>query len=462
MSLTSRNIGIRSKLALLLAVLAIAGLSWATPGGAALGDSPFEATDGDQVVASGTDWESFLGSPNLFTVPDLGSGSTDDSLAGGTKDNTECPNVSLGSIPGTKDDLLRFYLAHETLATATGPETFLYLGYVRALPGGNTASAHGVFELNKGDAPCPDFPAKGKTPGGPSPFVQRTAGDVRISFDDEGGDSPIISFETWLEPCPGGGAGCWSTKTALPADKAEGAFNEVSVSDRLNGDAPTTLSLVPQSFSEAKVNLNLAGLLDPNDCEGFSKASLYTGASGNSDKEQSKDFIAPEPINLNSCQPATVNVLKTFTVAAPGSDAVFDLYYDTDGSGTISTDDEFLDSCTIAAADVSDTDNDGEFEGTCSFADLLLGTGPFGALGPHTVIVTESTVPTGFTGGADVPVTFTFGNQAQSFDVSFVNSPEPGDVDLAKIDDGDPAAPVAGATFTLYKDDGGTPGQFDG
>ena len=446
------------------AALAALGISavmvpLATPGGASLTPSKFEGADGNQIVndtqTPRTDWVSFLpdgNNDNLFRFTDTASGATDNSLAGGTKDDTECATPTLGSIPQNKDDLLRFYVAHETIPVNNVPTTFLYLGYVRALPSSTTASAHGVFELQQSSTRCPDIPGKGKNPATPSPFFVRIDGDIRIAFDDEGGATPLISYQRWNQPNPNV-PGAWSAKTTLNAQQAEGAFNAGTIDDHMvDADAAADESLTEQRFSEIKINMNAAGLLNPNSCVGFGAAGLFTGSSGNSDQEQSKDFVAPGTINLQFCAPATVTVNKTFS-ATPSSNAVFQLYYDADNSGTVTNGDTQIGTCTITPADVSNG------AATCSLGSFSFGTSPFTTLGPHRLVAIESTVPNGFNGGGPQTVgPFTFGPTQQNFTVNFSNSPAPGDVDLKKVDDA--GNPLSGAVFTLYTDNA-TKGTFD-
>lgn len=305
-----------------------------------LNSSTFEGADGNQVVddTTLTDWETFLpdtATDNLFRAIDTESGANDNSLSGGTKDDTECAAATTGSIPNNKDDLLRFYLAHESIPNAgTGlNETFLYLGYVRALSGTTTASAHGVFELNQVDTKCPPQ-GKGQNLT-PSPFYVRTPGDVRLAFDDEGGSQPLVAVQRWQEPCAGNRAndlsGCWSAKETLNGNQAAGDFNDTDIVDRLNSATGDTLVIGPESFSEVKVNMNAAGLLQAGNCVGFGAAGLFTGSSGNSDNEQSKDFIAPIPININNC--GSIRINKTFSSTAPSTPAVFMLYKDNNPFG---------------------------------------------------------------------------------------------------------------------------------
>ena len=422
-----------------------------------LAQSSFEGADGNQVVndtvTPKTDWESALTaglagavSPNLFRLTDLASGSTDDSLAGGVKDDTECPASGFGSIPNNKDDLLRMYLYHETLTSTVGSDsvtnTFLYLGYVRALPSSTTASAHGVFELNQLNTKCPNF-GKGNT-STPSSFYVRTPGDVRIAFDDEGGASPIVSAQVWQEPCAAGGAGCWSAKTTLNSSQAEGAFNAATIVDRLAGDE----SLGQQRFSEVKINMNAAGLIAPGTCTGFGAAGLFTGSSGNSDKEQSKDFIAPQPINLNFCQPATISIKKVDQNGANLGGATIGLY--NDEAPPSSSHGVYAATDTLATT-VSGT---GLSANPCLTTDTNPCVWKVTGTGTNHYVVRETAAPTGYqlnTTAVHVDVTFT--GSAQSIVLAdLTNVPAPRDLILQKNDDDSPANPVQGVVFKVVED----------
>ena len=265
--------------------------------------SDFEGKDGNQDSADGIadeteyDWEDLEGLPDLTVNPDNTIAGGDDSLAGGTKDNTECPDLTTGSIPPNKDNLQRFYLYHEVI----NDDVFLYLGYVRVV-GSDTASAHGVFELNQSSTLCDEsfLVGKGKNKVTiDSPFHERTTDDVRILFDYEGGDNPVIGFQTWDDT-----AQAWSNSVPLNEHQAEGQVNTGDINDYLNPDGDVTLT--NRQFAEAKINLTEAGIIDPDDCTGFAAASLFTGASGNSDNEQSKDVITPDAINLDFCGDLTI------------------------------------------------------------------------------------------------------------------------------------------------------------
>lgn len=505
-------------------------LSSTTPSAAShlLTPSNFNAGDGNQVDADGTgtaerDWDSFLpntSTDNLFIGRETGSGSSDNSLAGGTKDDTECASTTTGSIPPNKDDLLRFYLYHETLPVGTAPntDTFLYLGYVRALPSGTTASAHGVFELNQLDTKCPSTTKQGVTTA--SDFYVRTDGDARIAFDDEGGNEPKISVQRWQEPCLSGGAGCWSTKVDLDAHISAGSFNTGNIQDRLLTDTGSTTEIGPETFAEMKINMDAAGLLNSSTCAGFGAAGLFTGSSGNSDKEQSKDYIAPVPINITNC--GSLQITKTFSAGTtPATPAVFAVRTDAAPTGTaVGTGDDFFTysdfstlstSGGISATATSMTVADGAKYPTGNFYVLIdseiikvsraassntlsvlqrsvgtpaaashslganvkrMGACDISTSGGTCTIsnlpfgnywAEEIEVPAGYTGGN--PQTFSLSASSATASLTFTNQANPVDVTVRKQDDDSPANPIAicansgaptqpCADFQLYKDGG--------
>jgi len=499
-----RSLGARRRWAPLAVMAILAGIiDSTTPSGAShLDASSFNASDGNQVDAgaSETDWDTYLpdtATDNLFRSSDTASGSGDNSLAGGTKDDTECASSTTGSIPPNKDDLLRFYLYHETI----GADTFVYLGYVRALPGTTTASAHGVFELNKLDTKCPSTTKGGVTT--PSDFYVRTNGDVRIAFDDEGGDQPIISAQRWTEPCPSGGAGCWSAKDVLDVHEAAGSFNTSVIQDRLATATGSTSTINPEQFAEMKINMTQAGLLASGACEGFGAAGLFTGSSGNSDKEQSKDFIAPIPVNISNC--GSVTVTKTFSAGTPASPAVFALRTDAapvyPTGATVGAEDVFftysdhstLSSGITASATSMTVADGGKYPATGSFYVLVdseiikissrsgnvltigqrsvgtpaaaahssgatvkrmgacdistnNGTCTIGNLPYGSYWAEEIEVPAGYTGGNPQP--FTLSASSRSASLTFTNQANPVDITVRKRDDASNAIAICDSTAT--------------
>ena len=92
--------------------------------------------------------------PNLTVADDKPSGSSDDSLGQGSKEDDTNPTVVSGSIPPNKSDLSRFMTSHEkhqvNIGSIESPtlrnDTFLYLAWERTNVLG---SANMDFEVNQ-------------------------------------------------------------------------------------------------------------------------------------------------------------------------------------------------------------------------------------------------------------------------------------------------------------------------
>jgi hypothetical protein len=159
-------------------------------------------------------------------------------------------------------------------------------------------SAHIGFEFNQGDTPCP--PAS-------DGLVRRTAGDMLIVYDFEGGatDTPVISMRRWVTSgaCEVGSSSppCWGPATNLTAlGFAEGRVNTSgSVSDEIGPSG--TESLGTNEFGEAIINLTDAGVFDQNVCLGFGKTFAVSRSSGNSATAQMKDLVGPGDVNITNC-----------------------------------------------------------------------------------------------------------------------------------------------------------------
>ena len=412
-------------LASMLALLAVYALPVR-----ALGASTFDATDGNMALDDDDDgidddvldWEN---APNLESGLDP-SGKDDDSYKGGAKHDSICPAASTGSIPPNKDNLTRFSVSHETV----GNDVYLYLSWQRFLSKESSASAHMGFEFNKSTTPC----------GGDSENVLRTAGDMLIIYDLEGGGAPVLSLMRWLTSLSGtdsceaaSSAPCWgNTKNLSASGHAEGSINTTSITDPINGG---TLPFANQ-FGEAAVNLTAAGVFSPETCEGFGRATLGSRSSGNSFVSTLKDYIGPIPVEIQNC--GVLRIEKEDDNGDPLGGASFSVYED-DGDEVFEpgTDDALVGSCTTTA----DGTGDCEFEGLF-FAKYW---------------IEETQAPPGYDITGDnprlVPVT-----TPTTVTVTFVNPLVPGDINVAKTDDDE--NPLAGATFTLYEDTTNV-GNFD-
>ena len=396
----------------------------------AVNGSSFDSSDGNMtltdVASFGTndndslDWAN---APNRVTGTDLVRSGADESFGQGTKEDTAVPTVVDGSIPPNKSDLKNFYISHQVIAG----EAFLYLSWVRT---NSLGSANMDFEFNK----SMQISANGETP-------VRTAGDMLVTFDfASGGNQVDLSLLRWLtsgadSACEANGAttaeGCWGNQVDLDASGlADGAVNDgFTTPDSISGG-----TIVSQGFGEAGINLSDALNLGPNDCDGFAQAYLKSRSS-DSFTAALKDFVPPQPVNINLCQPATVKVVKTDTSGNPLAGATFQLYRDNGTTvGVRDSGDTLLGQCVTAIVGS---------EATCSFA-------PLSGSGTINLIVHESQAPAGYSAAADQAFSVTFSTSAQTITRTFQDTPLPGTINIHKQDDA--GNPLAGAVFTLFTD----------
>ena len=203
-----------------LALLTVVGLLVSTlalsvitaSAGTVATNSCFEGSDANLVSNGATDWNSFApvtwgGTAPFQTTTATANGyrmsgfedrivsNSDTGFAGGVKQDTQCASV-IGSKAPNKDDLSRVYIAAATKAVGSEDHTFLALGWVRIPQNTVSASAHIGYEFNRGSS--------GACSG--SSLVQRTAGDMLVVYNFEGGaNAPTINLSRWLtESEPGG------------------------------------------------------------------------------------------------------------------------------------------------------------------------------------------------------------------------------------------------------------------
>lgn len=311
----------------LIAALVLAIGATAGPVGTASG---FEDDDGNLAVNSTFDWNSFdapaVWSPHPATTPTrqtdtqttngwqfkgiedypnpgASSGTTaDSSFAGGTKQDDNCASV-ITAKPPNKDDLSRVYLASKVISGST----FLELAWARIPQNSTSASAHVGFEFNQSSTLCG---------AGSNGLVQRTAGDLLIVYDFEGGSAaPVLTLRKWVTAtnatCEVGSSSppCWGTAQNLTAGGfAEGAVNTSNVTDALSPPALNSTTgasvdrtLATQEFGEAGINLTAAGVIPANTCVSFGKAYAVSRSSGNSAQAQMKDLVGPANFSLANC-----------------------------------------------------------------------------------------------------------------------------------------------------------------
>ncbi len=275
------------------------------------GDLAYAGTCSDGTTVSDLDWNNFDPVTWMGTAPDqtgeseaLGwrfvgvedaqVSSDDIGFVGGTKQDDECAMVRDAKALN-KGDLKRIYLSDNTI----NGDVFLNLAWVRIPQNSTTASAHVAFEFNKGETPCPS---------GSDGLVERTAGDMLIVYDFEGGDAaPTIKLARWTttegDSCDVGSHAppCWGTAAELVSvGAAEAAVNVgMSVQDFLGPDGAEWLG--PVEFGEAGINLTEAGVFAPGVCESFGSAFAVSRSSGNSGTAQMKDLVGPTPFELDNC-----------------------------------------------------------------------------------------------------------------------------------------------------------------
>ncbi|GLZ32600.1 hypothetical protein Lesp02_47880 [Lentzea sp. NBRC 105346] len=404
-----------------------AGVAIAGPVGTAAGFEDDDANLAPQAPIN-FDWNSFTPATWTGTAPtrtaqkvtngwsftgleDWQATGSDSGFAGGTKQDNTCPSV-ITQKASNKDDLKRYYVASKTV----GSNVYLTLAWIRIEQNTTSPSAHVAFEFNKGTTPCP---------AGSGGLVQRTAGDMLIVFDFEGGGTPVLKLSRWITSgaCEVGSnsAPCWGVATTLTSGVAEAAVNTASSAQDTVG--PTTETLGLHEFGEAGINLTAAGVFTPGVCEGFGKTYAVSRSSGQSSTAQMKDLVGPGNISINNC--GTVTVSKVGSDGGSQAGAVFTLYSGANTSGTV------VGTCTVQA------------NGSCtpSFTSLPVGT----------YTIDETTVPAGYNKDPNLPSTFSLA-AGETKQLTFTDPAKPATVNVQKKDDAGNAVP--GATFTLYQGTG--------
>ncbi|GGU21487.1 MSCRAMM family protein [Lentzea flava] len=414
--------------AFVLGLLGPAGVAGAAVGpvGTAAG---FEDDDANLIPESpiNFDWNSF--SPASWTgtagtrtankttagwaftgLEDRQATTSDSGFAGGTKQDDSCASV-ITAKASNKDDLKRVYVASKTVNN----NVFLTLAWVRIPQNTTSPSAHVAFEFNKGTTAC----------AGSSGLVQRSAGDMLIVYDFEGGGTPVLKLSRWITSgaCEVGSntPPCWGTATTLAQGVAEAKVN--TAASALDTVAPSNETLGLHEFGEAGINLTAAGVFAPGVCEGFGKAYAVSRSSGQSSTAQMKDLVGPGNVNIRNC--GSVAVTKLGSDGGSQAGAVFTLYNGTGTGGTV------VGTCTVQA------------NGSCTpaFTDLPVGT----------YTLDETTIPAGYDKDPKLPDTFGIA-AGENKTVTYTDVARPATVNVTKKDD--TGAPVAGAVFTLSNANG--------
>jgi hypothetical protein len=400
--MTARRIGQRWITAALLAMTALATVVLVAAAGANLAGSTFEGNDGNLIVntAGNKDWDN---APALAVGVDLPTGSNDNSLGQGSKENDTIVSVVDGSIPNSKADLARFAVATEKI----GSVNFLYLAWSRENLSG---TVNFDFEINQ--VAQPNMTTLG------SKTLIRTTGDLLLNYAFQGGSTTVgvITRYVW-------NGSSWGTGSVLDSAQAEAATNGSPVLENLGGN-PGVLRPA-QAFGEAAINMQAAGLFPPGVCSHFGSAYVKSRSSTAFNSEL-KDFIAPIPVNINNC--GGITIIKHTNPG--GLDQAFG--YTTTGG---------LSPATFSLNDAGvDTQN---------YANVLAGT----------YTVSEDADPSGFAfasltcvGGAN---TTTLGrvatinlNAGESVTCTYINDQQFGALKVSKSSIKG-AAPLAGAVFSV-------------
>jgi hypothetical protein len=461
----------RARWAVLVSLSALLAVLIALPASAGpVGlNAGFEDDDGNLVDNTGTginagiDWNTFApttwtGTAPLRTASDSASGwtltgkedrqavTTDSAFAGGTKQDDNCATTNTGKAPN-KDDLKRVYLATKTVPVGGVDHVFLMLAWVRIPQNTTSPSAHIGFEFNKGTTAC----------SATSPLVQRTAGDMLIVYDFEGGagDAPVLTLRRWVTSgsCEVGSVSppCWGTAQDLTADgDAEGKVNTTASALDEVADPDETLQL--NEFGEAGIDLTDAGVFTPGQCESFGNSYAVSRSSGNSGTAQMKDLVGPVPFTLQNC--GTVVIKKRTNPR--GLDQNFTFTSNLAGAQLSCSADTTPASFTLNDKDGATGDSTNNTE-TCQNVPA----------GSYTV--TEGADPTGFSFGSLTCTASTGSSGAQDGTVPkqanisiigggtvtcvYVNNQELGAIKITKTSTKSDAA-LSGATFTITK--GGT------
>jgi hypothetical protein len=286
-----------------------------------------------------TDWQNV---GNVAIANDLPSGQTDNGFGTGTSEDTY-PQVGIvvnSNAANAGSDLTRMYEASQFV----NGHNFLYLAWERNSSSGGTVSVD--FELNQRSQP-----ASGSFITAGTATLNRTAGDLLVTYDFSGGGStPTISLNRWITsgtgcrtasapPCWAGplplsssavqasvnsfglgqggtgtpgvcaanSTGCQVYDPNLPISGATGASNATGSNpcSQTSGNASDTLCRTSENpipalrFGEAAIDLTASGFFG-NTCQAFANA-WAKAKTGNSFTAALKDLIAPIPIYMSNC-----------------------------------------------------------------------------------------------------------------------------------------------------------------
>ncbi len=336
------------------------GVAIATHYEASLEGSNFEIDNDANLVRNVNgmdDWATLahaLASDPEKRATDKPTGQTDDSYAGGVKEDTPCPGETTGSIPNNKSDLKTFSVYQEA-GTGSHPG-FIHLAWSRVSePSGTTLMD---FEFNQSSTACSSGPNK-----------VRTAGDLLIEYSIvQGGARAELTKRTWTGSA-WGDAVVMSAANPLcgGASCATGTINATAIT-QANADGLGATSA--RTFGEASIDLR--SIFQAGKCSSFGSAMLKSRSS-DSFTSQLKDFIRPVGIELTNC--GKVIIRKVTNPAGSTTSFGYTKAFSTDPA-TTPADTFSLTGVTTNSANVKE------------FSNVLFGTG---------LTVTENTpLPTGW------------------------------------------------------------------
>ncbi len=464
--------------------------------GSKLTGSNFEIDTNANLVpddaAPSIDW---IDGASLRITPaaDKPSGGTDDSFGQGTSEGDAVPTVTDGSIPPNKSDLKSFGVYQER--TASG--SYLHLFWSRVQDPSGTTNMD--FEFNKSKT----LSSNGVTP-------VRGNGDLLITYDlSNGGTVATLSKRTWS-------ASGWSAATALTGNAigsvntsaiAAGStgglgslsprtFGEASINlDSLLGSACTSFgsaylkSRSSDSFSAAikdfiapmGINVTNCGSVSIHKQDDAGTAlpgavfTLYTNVAPLTAPRTVLDTATSLTCQTNALGDCTISsvpfgaywIVETTTPANHDTAADQAVVVSAAGnvpSGTFT----FVDPRQQGSIIVKKTNPTGGVlagagftvtPGNLSMTESSTGIFCVDGLLYNTYTVTESTVPAGYNGASSQTVTVSTKSTCAARlagvytpDLTFVDSPAPGTINVAKVDDLN--NPLQGAGFTLFSDVG--------
>lgn len=484
--------------ALVLAATLAPNLAGASHYQATLEGSNFEIdTDANLKVDVPTtmdDWASVVEARR----EDAPTGRNDDSFSGGSKEDDTCPGTTTGSIPNNKSDLLTFGVYEEP-----NHPGFLHLFWTRVQePSGTTLMD---FELNQSNVDC-----------GNGVNRARTVGDLLIEYRiEQGGATAQILVREWTGSAWGpeqdltavGQATGTINNSAIPAGESDGfgalsarTFGEASIdldfifdenecrsfgSAFLKSRSSTSFTSQLKDFiAPVPVEISNCGTIvieKQTDPDGAPDSFGFTTTGG----------LTPATFSLTDGGTRTYNnVLAGVAYTVSEDAAAGDLTSIVCTGGTTSTNLTTRTASITLSADetvrcvftnvlkgsilVHKVDDSGALLGGAGFTitpgNIVMASPSTGVfctdnLAFATYTITETTVPAGYIGAG--PQNFTVNStktcaqkigDGDSPDRSFTNSVAPGRINVFKADDD--GAPLNGAVFTLYADDGD--GAFEG